>query len=214
MPNGTQRIVSWILVLLGTISLCSCGKKPAGDLEEVTYRLKWLFNSSVVGDLYADTHGIFAQHGLKVSVKEGGPERDAIKELEIGHAHFGVASADQVIRARSKGAPIVVIAQLFQENPLQWIFMPEKVTIRNVQDLKGKTIGVTFGGNDETILKALMAKYQITSEDVSLFSVRYDYTPFYQGRVDLWPVYQNAQGILIGEKIIVGVILCWYLPKR
>jgi len=201
MRKKTHSIVLLTLVFLSAISLYGCGKKPASDLEDVTYRLKWLFNASVVGDLYAEAHGIFAQQGLKVSIKEGGPERDAIKELEIGHAHFGVASADQVIRARSKGAPIVVIAQLFQENPLQWIFRPEKVTIRNVHDLKGKTIGVTFGGNDETIMKALMAKHQIRSQDLTLFSVRYDYTPFYQGQVDLWPVYQNAEGILIGEKM-------------
>ena len=170
-------------------------------MEDVTYRLKWLYNISVVGDLYADAYGFFQDHGLAVTIKEGGPERDAIKELELGHAHFGVASADQVIRARSKGAPIVVIAQLFQENPLQWIYRPEKVSIKDVRDLKGKTVGVTFGGNDETIMKALMAKYELTSDDVSLFSVRYDYTPFYQGKVDFWPVYQNAQGIIIGEKL-------------
>lgn len=201
MPKRIQRIALAILVFFSAVSSWGCEKKPAGNFEEVTYRLKWLFNASVVGDLYANAHGIFAQHGLMVAIKAGSPERDAIKELEIGHAHFGVASADQVIRARAKGAPIVVIAQLFQENPLQWIFRPERVVLRDVTDLKGKTVGVTFGGNDETIMRALMAKHQITSEALSLFSVRYDYTPFYQGEVDLWPVYQNAQGIIIGEKL-------------
>jgi NitT/TauT family transport system substrate-binding protein len=201
MAKGILRSGLLPLVLLIALCLWACEKKEGHDGEHVTYRLKWLFNTSVAGDLYAEAHGIFQDYGLRVSIKEGGPERDAIKELELGHADFGVASADQVIRARSKGAPIVVIAQLFQENPLQWIFRPETVSIRNVQDLKGKTIGVTFGGNDETIMRALMAKHHITSDEVSLFSVRYDYTPFYQGEVDLWPVYQNAQGIIIGEKL-------------
>jgi NitT/TauT family transport system substrate-binding protein len=36
---------------------------------------------------------------------------------------------------------------------------------------------------------------------VNLFSVRYDYTPFYQGEVDLWPVYRNAQAPIIGAKL-------------
>lgn len=181
-----------------------CEKKAARDLEDVTYRLKWLFNTSVAGDLYADVHGIFADHGLRVTIKEGGPERDAIKELELGHAQFGVASGDQVIRAVSKGAPIVVIAQLFQTNPLQWMYRPEMTSVNTIHDLKGKTIGVTYGGNDETIMKALLSKYQIHKEDISLFSVRYDYTPFYKGKVDLWPVYQNAEGVVIGEKLRKG----------
>ena len=178
-----------------------CSQKADTPLEEVNYRLKWLFNASVVGDLFADDSGLFAKNGLKVTVKPGGPEKDAIKELELGHAQFGVASADQVIRAVSKGAPIVVVAQLFQINPLHWIYRPDKILLKTPDDLRGKTIGITYGGNDETIMRALLAKYDIKENEVDLFSVRYDYTPFYQGEVDLWPVYRNAQAPIIGAKL-------------
>ncbi|MDY6952062.1 MAG: ABC transporter substrate-binding protein, partial [Thermodesulfobacteriota bacterium] len=187
-----------------TFTFFSCGQKAAKDLEDVTYRLKWLFNVSVAGGLYAQEHGIFEAHGLRVTLKEGGPERDAIKELELGHAQFGVASADQVIRALSKGAPIVVIAQLFQANPLQWIYRPKMTSFKAVPDLRGKTIGITYGGNDETIMRALLSKYHIAHDEVRLFSVRYDYTPFYNGEVDFWPVYQNAEGVVIEEKLSKG----------
>ena len=186
--------LTWLLVL------GACGEKEQ-PAEEVTYRLKWLFNISVVGDLWADAHGNFARNGLKVNVKPGGPEKDAIKELEMGHAQFGVASADQVIRAVSKGSPIVVLAQLFQVNPLHWIYRPDRTPLKTPQDLKGKTIGITYGGNDETIMRALLAKYGIGEDQVKLYSVRYDYTPFYQGEVDLWPLYRNAQAPIIGEKL-------------
>ena len=186
------------LLIILVLSACSEKQQP---LEEVNYRLKWLYNISVVGDLWADAHGNFEKHGLKVNVKPGGPEKDAIKELEIGHAQFGVASADQVIRAVAKGSPIVVLAQLFQINPLHWIYRPDRTALKTPQDLKGKIIGVTYGGNDETIMRALLAKYHITEDDVTLFSVRYDYTPFYQGKVDLWPLYRNAQAPIIGDKL-------------
>lgn len=169
--------------------------------ETLNYRLKWLFNTSVVGDLYADVHGFFEAEGLEVNVKPGGPERDAIRELELGHADFGVASADQVIRARAKGAPVVVLAQLFQINPLQWIYRASKPPVKELADLEGRTLGVTFGGNDETILRTLLAMAGLTERDVTLFSVRYDYTPFYRGQVDLWPVYRNAQGPILAQKL-------------
>lgn len=178
-----------------------CSRKADTPLEEVNYRLKWLFNASVVGDLFADDAGLFAKNGLKVIVKPGGPEKDAIKELELGHAQFGVASADQVIRAVSKGAPIVVVAQLFQINPLHWIYRPDKTPLKTPDDLRGKTIGITYGGNDEAIMRALLARYNIKENEVNLFSVRYDYTPFYLGEVDLWPVYRNAQAPIIGAKL-------------
>ncbi len=169
--------------------------------EKVTLRLKWLRNVSVVGALYAKTHHGFDKEGLDVDVKAGGPERDAIRELELGYADFGEASADQVLRARAKGSPVVVIAQLFQVNPLQWMYRPADVRIRNLSDLKGKVIGVTYGGNDETIMRTLLAEAGIRSSEVTLFSVRYDYTPFYRHRVQLWPVYRNAQGPIIGAQL-------------
>ena len=80
--------------------------------ETLNYRLKWLFNTSVAGDIIADTNGFFKQAGLDVSVNEGGAGKNAIKELELGYANFGAASADQVIRALEKGADVVVLAQL------------------------------------------------------------------------------------------------------
>ena len=200
MRRQLQITAVFIIALLLGLGIGGCGKKEQ-PLEEVNYRLKWLFNISVVGDLWADAHGNFQRNGLKVTVKPGGPEKDAIKELEIGHAQFGVASADQVIRAVSKGSPIVVVAQLFQVNPLHWIYRPDKTPLKTPQDLKGRTIGITYGGNDETIMRALLAKYEIKEEEVEFFSVRYDYTPFYQGKVDLWPLYRNAQAPIIGEKL-------------
>ncbi len=151
-----QKIGLPAFVIILILVLAGCARDEEKPLEEVSYRLKWLFNISVVGDLYAHDSGLFAKNGLKVTVKPGGPEKDAIKELELGHAQFGVASADQVIRAVSKGAPIVVIAQLFQINPLHWIYRPDKTLLKTPQDLKGKTIGITHGGNDETSRARMM----------------------------------------------------------
>jgi NitT/TauT family transport system substrate-binding protein len=187
------------ICLACVIFLIACAQKE--ELEEVNYRLKWLYNVSTVGDLYAETRDYFTRHGLKVNIKPGGPERDALKELELGHAQFGVASADQVLRAAAKGAPVVVLAQLFQVNPLHWIYRPDQTAFSGGDDLKGKRIGVTFGGNDEAILRAILARYGIAENEVTLFSVRYDYMPFYERRVDFWPLYLNAQAVIIGEKL-------------
>lgn len=186
-------------VVLGLLlALESPGARGA---EQLNYRLKWLYNASVVGDIYALDHGFFAQQGLAVDVKEGGPERDAIRELELGHAQFGVASADQVIRAIAKGSPVVVLAQLFQVNPLMWIYRSQNLAIKGLQDLRGKIIGVTYGGNDENIMNTLLAQAGISGKDYTPYSVRYDLTPFYQRKTDLWPCYLNSQGVILNQKL-------------
>jgi len=175
--------------------------KPVNS-SPVVCRLKWLYNTSVAGEIWAQESGIFKANGLNVKLREGGPEQDAIKDLELGRAHFGVASGDQVIRAVAKGADVMVLAQIFQINPLQWIYAKDKLTILNPQDLKGLCIGVTYGGNDEAILSALLKMYEIRPDDLELYAVHYDFNPFWKGEVELWPVYRNTQGIILQKKMV------------
>lgn len=193
-----KRILS---IVLGLLLIYLNGNISAAETTKLNYRLKWLKNISVIGDLYTDKEGYFAKAGLNVTVKSGGPERDAIRELELGLADFGVASADQVIRALSKGAKVVVLAQFFQINPLQWIYRDTLPELETANDLKGLTLGITYGGNDETIMRTLLAQGNIAEKEVALFSVRYDFTPFYRRKADLWPVYKNAQGPILTAKL-------------
>jgi len=188
------------IFLMFLFVLVSATQSSARGIQ-LNYRLKWLFNTSVAGDIYADAKGFFRDVGLDVTVKEGSPEKNAINELELGHAAFGVASADQVIRALDKGAKIFVIAQLFQVNPMQWIYRSDQPEIKTLKDLKGRNIGITFGGNDETIMNTLFAKGGITKKDVAITGVRFDFTPFFKRKVDVWPVYRNSQGVILKDKL-------------
>jgi len=192
-----KKLFLFLLFLL--VLVCATPSFARGI--KFNYRLKWLFNTSVAGDIYADANGFFRDVGLDVTVKEGSPEKNAINELELGYAAFGVASADQVIRALDKGAKIFVIAQLFQVNPMQWIYRTDQPEIKTLQDLKGRNIGITFGGNDETIMNTLFAKAGITKKDVTITGVRFDFTPFFMRKVDVWPVYRNSQGVILKDKL-------------
>jgi NitT/TauT family transport system substrate-binding protein len=197
-PLG-HRLILAVLFGLSVVSFVGAPKASA-QADTLVYRLKWLKNVSAVGGLYALDTGLFKRAHLSVTIKGGGPERDAIRELELGYAQFGVASADQVIRALAKGSPVVVVAQIFQINPLQWIYFNDEPVIDDLAQLKGKTIGITYGGNDETIMRTLLAEAGLPDRAVHLFSVRYDYTPFFERRVALWPVYKNSQAVILAAK--------------
>ncbi len=201
-PMTVNRLAGWILLIVIGNGLMAPGEVPAK--EKVAYRLKWLINASTAGDVFTQRQGFFSKEDLDVVVKAGGPERDAIRELELGYAQFGVASADQVIRALSKGASVVVLAQLFQVNPLQWIYRADHFFLARVQDLAKKTVGITYGGNDETIMRALLASAGMDERQVHLTGVRYDYTPFFQNRITVWPVYRNTQGVFLSDKLAAG----------
>jgi NitT/TauT family transport system substrate-binding protein len=199
-----KHCFSFLLWLLVVFFVLCWGAGEAIAVEKVAYRLKWLINASTAGDVFALEGGFFSQAELEVEVKAGGPERDAIRELEMGYAQFGVASSDQVIRAVAKGAEVMVLAQLFQINPLQWIYRSDAIVLSQIQDLAGKTVGITYGGNDETIMRALLAIGGLDENKVRLAGVRYDYTAFFQKRIPIWPVYRNTQGIILADKLKTG----------
>ncbi len=199
--NNNVLNIRIFLFLLTLLLLISGAATVYAEKIELNYRLKWLFNTSVAGDIYADAKGFFDDAGLNVNVKQGSPEKNAINEIELGRAQFGVASADQVIRALDKKAKIVVIAQLLQINPMQWIYRADKPKIKVLNDLKGRNIGITFGGNDETIMNTVFAKAGISKNDVNITGVRFDFTPFLMKKVDIWPVYRNTQGVILKEKL-------------
>jgi len=205
----------WLLTcLIFALGLTGCqqpnankGGSKAFSGRKITYRLKWLYNASTAGDLWAKEKGLFKARGLLVQVKEGGAEQDAIEEIELGRAQFGVASADQVLRAISRGADVLVLAQIFQINPLQWIYMKSRVDLEGLNSIQLKkalqrlTVGITYGGNDEAIFMALVKSLGLDPDRLHIYAITYDYTPFWRGQVDLWPCYRNTQGITLSEKM-------------
>ena len=209
-PDLACRPSSLLLYILLTAMIIICTGCSNSDPQErgknsytkVTYRLKWLLNASAAGDIWAKKAGFFNKSGIEVNIREGGAEQDAITDILMGRATFGAASADQVIRAVSRGADIVVAAQIFQTNPLQWIFFADETRpVRTPEDLKGLTVGITYGGNDEAIFSAIMKKYGLTENDLTLYAVHYDYAPFWKKKVNLWPVYRNTEGIILEDRM-------------
>ena len=68
-----RRMLVSSLVLVIALGLWGNAVQVAQGSMQLNYRQKWLFNTSTIGDLYADTHGYFTARGLSVTLKEGGP---------------------------------------------------------------------------------------------------------------------------------------------
>ena len=193
-------VVSLFIFLFAIIYLIQYSQKR--NIEEQIYRLKWLANVGFVGDLFSYTYGYFIEEGLNVKVLQGGPKNNPILEVETGAADFGVASADQIIKACERDVDIVVIAQIYQKNPVQWIYRQPKINdiIDKPKMLANKKIGVTYGDNDYNIMKALMSKYSI--DTTGFYAVKYSYIPFTKGSVELFPVYKNTQGVELENQLL------------
>ncbi len=51
-------------------------------------------------------------------------------------------------------------------------------------------------------MNTLFAKGGITKDDVDIYSVRFDFTPFLTKKVQIWPVYRNSQGVILKNQLL------------
>lgn len=111
---------------------------PALALEKTVLQLKWSHAYQFAGYYAAQELGFYKSAGLDVEIKALQPGQDVVKEVVSGNAHFGSGTSSLLI-ARQDGAPVVVLAAIFQHSPYILIarqFKPEQ----SIHDLAGKPI--------------------------------------------------------------------------
>ena len=120
-------------------------ESPAG---RVRVQLHWKHQFEFAAFYAALEKGYYREAGLDVTIREGGPGIDAVKEVLAGTADFGV-SASALVVDRHRGMPVVALAALMQHSPTA-LLAARKQGIENVQDLVGRTVSVDPHTRDET----------------------------------------------------------------
>jgi NitT/TauT family transport system substrate-binding protein len=141
-------------VLAGALALGFAGAAQAQD--KVTLQLKWVTQAQFAGYYVAKDKGFYKEAGLDVTIKPGGPDIAPPQVIAGGGADVIVDWLPSALAAREKGVQLVNIAQPFKRSGMMLTCRAE-TGIKNPQDLKGRTLGVWFSGNEYPFL-AWMAK--------------------------------------------------------
>jgi|GEM_PF-1704344 len=88
----------------------------ASAADAVRLQLKWLHQFQFAGYYAALEKGYYREAGIDVTIVEGGPQLSALDEVLAGRAEFGVGTSSVLVR-RAQGAPLVVLAAVFQHAP-------------------------------------------------------------------------------------------------
>lgn len=132
--------------LVAAACLTLVASYPATALEQVSVQLKWKHQFQFAGYYAALEQGFYRDAGLDVTLREGGPGIDVAAVVAGGKANFGVCSAS-VLRERTMGRRLVVLATIFQRSPVV-ILVARRADISSVSDLRGRTL-MDSPGNDE-----------------------------------------------------------------
>jgi len=169
------------------------------DNEKVTLQLKWKHQFQFAGFYMAHEKGFYDEAGLDVEIKEIQAGKTIVDELIHHNADYAVVD-NSVLLARAKGAPIKILAAIFQYAPLALIVRDEPA-IQTLADLKGKRIMMTSGLNAD--ITAALNTVGISAKDFIRQDMSFDINDLVNGNTDAFSSYitdQPYQLDLLGVK--------------
>lgn len=143
-----------ILLTAALFSLCSLAK--AAELKKIVFGYSTI-GAMAAGSWMAKEVGAFERNGLQADLIYISSGPVVVQALIGGDLHAGIAATNAVIAAVLRGAPLVsVISTANRPYHRLWV-QPE---INRLEDLRGKTLGVTrFGSVTDNLTRLLLRKH-------------------------------------------------------
>src|SRR5271166_417675 len=138
-----------MFALTGGAAIAAATTAQAAD--KVTLQIKWVPQAQFAGYFVAKDKGFYKDAGLDVTIKPGGPDITQAQALAGGGADVVVDWMPEALAAREKGVPMVNIAEPFKHSGLELTCRAD-TGVKTPADLKGRTLGVWFSGNEYPFL--------------------------------------------------------------
>ncbi|MFQ5784274.1 MAG: ABC transporter substrate-binding protein [Alphaproteobacteria bacterium] len=173
------------LALLGAV-LLAFQAATAWAADKVTLQLKWVTQAQFAGYYIAKDKGFYADEGLDVTIKAGGPDISPPQVIAGGGADVVIDWMPSALASREKGVPLVNISQVFKKSGMMLTCRKDS-GIRTPADFSGHTLGVWFFGNEYPFL-SWMAKLGIPtsggSQGVTVLKQGFNVDPILQKQAD------------------------------
>ena len=185
-----------------TGTMISIDKAAAADEFKVTMQLGWLASNGILGEVAADKLGYYKEEGLSLEIVPGGPNIDGVASVASGRANLGsISSSPSLMLARAAGIPIKCIAAGYQQHPFTYFSLTEN-PVKTPQDLVGKKVATQ--GTARILLRALLAKNNISEDDVEVIVSGSDMAVLMTGQADVvtgWTTNVNALSVLGDRRV-------------
>ncbi len=171
-------------LLLALSLLLVTGSSSAFAAEKLTVLLDWFVNPDHAPLFVALEKGYFRDKGLEVEFIAPSNPNDPPKLVAAGKADLAVSYQHQHQMQVDQGLPLVRVATIVA-TPLNSLVVLAEGDIRNIGDLKGKTVGYSVGGFETVLLKVMLEQAGLRLEDVKLINVNFSLSPsLFTGKAD------------------------------
>jgi len=132
--------------------------------DKVVLLLNWYTYSEHAPFYLGKERGYFDQEGIDLDIQEGRGSGVTVQAVAAGTATFGYADVPTMIKAASKGAPVMAVGVALQTSPISVMGFADK-NIRKAEDIKGKTVAVTPGDSMSQIWPLFLKKTNLKETD-------------------------------------------------
>jgi NitT/TauT family transport system substrate-binding protein len=162
---GRSTVVrTFAVALLLAAELATAADTP------VTFQLNWMAGGPNAGFAAAVAEGYYKDAGLDVTLVQGNGSGNTAQLVANGRAQLAYADAVAVSQLIAKGAPMKIIATIYQSNP-NAVMSLKKTGVKSVADLKGKKVGVPSGSSQTTMLPLLLKSNNLKESDINMIDM-------------------------------------------
>ncbi|MFP6731166.1 MAG: ABC transporter substrate-binding protein [Alphaproteobacteria bacterium] len=157
---------------------------PAAAGEKFTVLLDWFTNPDHAPLYVAQELGYFTDAGLDVELIAPADPNDPPKLVAAGQADVAISYQPSLHVHVAEGLPLMRIGTLVA-TPLNSLVVLADGPISSIADLKGKTVGYSVGGFEDALLSAMLARHDLSLDDITLVNVNFSLSPaLIAGQVD------------------------------
>lgn len=163
----------FLLFIISTLAIgITAQTQSTKSPEKFTVILDWFVNPDHAPLFVAQQQGYYQQAGLDVNFIAPADPADPPKLVAAGKADIAIDYQPHVLLEISQDLPIVQVGSLV-DKPLSCLAVLANGPIKNIKDLKGKTVGYSVGGTDSAMLKGMLLHNGLTMNDVTMIDVKY-----------------------------------------
>jgi NitT/TauT family transport system substrate-binding protein len=191
------RIVAAALTGFGAVLVLAALAAPAHALDQITFGTDWQAEAEHGGYYQALATGIYEKYGLKVTLRQGGPQVNQPQLLAAGRLDFDEAPASfTAMNFAKEKIPMVAVAAFFQKDPSVLIAHPG-VGNDSLAALKGKPIMI---GADTRVGWWLFLKAKFGYSDSQIRPYNFNMTPFLADKNAVQQGYLTSEPFLIQKQ--------------
>ena len=137
-------------------------------IEDVTLALNWFPEAEHGGFYAALVHGYFAEEGLNVTIRGGGPKVPVIADVASGVVEFGVDNADKLLLGRVQQADVVAVMAPIQDSP-RCIMVHKSEGIASLKDLAGRKPFTLAMNTGQPFAQFLMKQVDLSGAQITSY---------------------------------------------